>query len=91
MCRSLLDHVVAERFLDVVDKDLLGSGGIGFFAEQRFGGPRDTFRDRTETGSLLLALVIYPDLYSIYLSFTNEALTGAEALRPRFVGFRNGG
>ncbi|MBY5669311.1 sugar ABC transporter permease [Rhizobium leguminosarum] len=38
---------------------------------------------------LLLAFVIYPALYSIYLSFTNEALTGAAALRPRFVGFRN--
>ncbi|EJZ18177.1 sugar ABC transporter permease [Rhizobium sp. Pop5] len=38
---------------------------------------------------LLLAFVIYPAIYSIYLSFTNEALTGAAALRPRFVGFRN--
>ncbi|MGO7808091.1 sugar ABC transporter permease, partial [Rhizobium ruizarguesonis] len=38
---------------------------------------------------LLLAFFIYPALYSIYLSFTNEALTGAAALRPRFVGFRN--
>ncbi|MGO6710554.1 carbohydrate ABC transporter permease [Rhizobium leguminosarum] len=38
---------------------------------------------------LLLAFVVYPALYSIYLSFTNEALTGAAALRPRFVGFRN--
>ncbi|MBY4593629.1 MULTISPECIES: carbohydrate ABC transporter permease [Rhizobium] len=38
---------------------------------------------------LLLAFVIYPAVYSIYLSFTNEALTGAAALRPRFVGFRN--
>ncbi|MEK1860272.1 MAG: sugar ABC transporter permease, partial [Rhizobium leguminosarum] len=38
---------------------------------------------------LLLAFVIYPALYSIYLSFTNEALTGAAALRPRFVGLRN--
>ena len=37
---------------------------------------------------LLLAFVIYPALYSIYLSFTNEALTGAAALRPRFVGLR---
>ena len=36
---------------------------------------------------LLLAFVIYPALYSVYLSFTNEALTGAAALRPRFVGF----
>ena len=39
--------------------------------------------------ALLLAFVIYPALYSIYLSFTNEALTGAAALRPRFVGIRN--
>lgn len=38
---------------------------------------------------LLLAFVIYPALYSVYLSFTNEALTGAAALRPRFVGVRN--
>lgn len=38
---------------------------------------------------LLLAFVVYPALYSIYLSFTNEALTGAAALRPRFVGLRN--
>lgn len=38
---------------------------------------------------LLLAFVIYPAIYSVYLSFTNEALTGAAALRPRFVGFRN--
>ncbi|NEJ70643.1 ABC transporter permease subunit [Rhizobium phaseoli] len=38
---------------------------------------------------LLLAFVIYPAIYSIYLSFTNEALTGAAALRPRFVGLRN--
>ncbi|MET3856318.1 sugar ABC transporter permease [Rhizobium sp. OAE497] len=38
---------------------------------------------------LLLAFVIYPALYSLYLSFTNEALTGAAALRPRFVGLRN--
>ncbi len=38
---------------------------------------------------LLLAFVIYPALYSVYLSFTNEALTGAAALRPRFVGLRN--
>jgi multiple sugar transport system permease protein len=38
---------------------------------------------------LLLAFVIYPALYSVYLSFTNEALTGPGALHPRFVGFRN--
>jgi len=38
---------------------------------------------------LLLAFVIYPALYSLYLSFTNEALTGAAAARPRFVGIRN--
>lgn len=38
---------------------------------------------------LLMAFVIYPAIYSVYLSFTNEALTGAAALRPRFVGIRN--
>jgi multiple sugar transport system permease protein len=38
---------------------------------------------------LLFAFVIYPAVYSVYLSFTNEALTGAAALRPRFVGIRN--
>ncbi|MDQ0470981.1 carbohydrate ABC transporter permease [Labrys wisconsinensis] len=38
---------------------------------------------------LLLAFVIYPALYSVYLSLTNEALTGAAALNPRFVGTRN--
>lgn len=38
---------------------------------------------------LLLAFVIYPAVYSVYLSFTNEALTGAGALKPRFVGIRN--
>lgn len=38
---------------------------------------------------LLMAFVIYPALYAVYLSFTNEALTGAAALRPKFVGLRN--
>ncbi|WP_370676046.1 carbohydrate ABC transporter permease [Pleomorphomonas sp. PLEO] len=38
---------------------------------------------------LLLAFVIYPAIYSVYLSFTNEALTGAAARAPRFVGWRN--
>ncbi len=38
---------------------------------------------------LLSAFVIYPALYSVYLSFTNEALTGPGAMNPRFVGFRN--
>lgn len=38
---------------------------------------------------LLIAFVIYPAVYSVYLSFTNEALTGAAALNPRFVGLRN--
>lgn len=38
---------------------------------------------------LLLVLVVYPALYSIYLSFTNEALVGAGALNPRYVGVRN--
>lgn len=38
---------------------------------------------------LLLAFVIYPAIYSVYLSFTNEALTGAAARAPRLVGARN--
>jgi len=38
---------------------------------------------------LLVAFVIYPAIYSVYLSFTNEALTGAAARAPRFVGWRN--
>jgi multiple sugar transport system permease protein len=38
---------------------------------------------------LLFAFVIYPAIYSVYLSLTNEALTGAAALNPRFVGARN--
>ncbi|GLS20433.1 amino acid ABC transporter permease [Labrys miyagiensis] len=38
---------------------------------------------------LLFAFTIYPALYSVYLSFTNEALTGVGALRPQNVGFRN--
>lgn len=59
---------------------------------------RNTHQKRTERQLLLillpslvllLAFVIYPALYSVYLSFTNEALTGAAALRPRFVGIRN--
>ena len=38
---------------------------------------------------LLGAFVVYPALYSIYLSLTNEALVGPAALHPRFVGTRN--
>lgn len=38
---------------------------------------------------LLVAFVIYPAIYSVYLSFTNEALTGAAARAPRLVGARN--
>ena len=38
---------------------------------------------------LLLAFVIYPAIYSVYLSFTNEALTGVGAMNPHFVGTRN--
>ncbi len=38
---------------------------------------------------LLVAFVIYPAIYSVYLSFTNEALTGAAARAPRFIGERN--
>ena len=39
--------------------------------------------------ALLSAFVIYPALYSVYLSFTNEALVGPGALAPRLVGLRN--
>ena len=38
---------------------------------------------------LLLAFTIYPAIYSVYLSLTNEALTGIAAARPRFVGLAN--
>jgi multiple sugar transport system permease protein len=38
---------------------------------------------------LIGALVIYPALYSIYLSLTNASLVGAAATNPRFVGLRN--
>jgi len=38
---------------------------------------------------LLAVFVIYPAVYALYLSLTNEALSGPAALNPRFVGFRN--
>ena len=38
---------------------------------------------------LIGALVIYPALYSIYLSLTNASLVGVAATHPRFVGTRN--
>jgi multiple sugar transport system permease protein len=38
---------------------------------------------------LIGALVVYPALYSIYLSLTNSALVGPAASHPRFVGVRN--
>lgn len=38
---------------------------------------------------LIGALVIYPALYSIYLSLTNASLVGVAATHPRFVGMRN--
>ena len=38
---------------------------------------------------LLLVLFIWPALYAVYLSFTNEALIGAGAAHPRFVGMKN--
>lgn len=38
---------------------------------------------------LIGALVVYPALYSIYLSLTNASLVGAAATHPRFVGMRN--
>ena len=37
----------------------------------------------------LLILTIYPALYAVYLSMTNEALTGLAAAKPRFVGAAN--
>ncbi|MEO1227112.1 MAG: sugar ABC transporter permease [Pseudomonadota bacterium] len=40
--------------------------------------------------ALILALfIIYPALYSVYMSFTNEALVGPSARDPSLVGFRN--
>lgn len=38
---------------------------------------------------LIGALVVYPALYSIYLSLTNASLVGSAATHPRFVGMRN--
>ncbi len=38
---------------------------------------------------LVGALVVYPALYSIYLSLTNASLVGSAATNPRFVGMRN--
>ena len=38
---------------------------------------------------LIGALVVYPALYSIYLSLTNASLVGVAATHPRFVGTRN--
>ena len=38
---------------------------------------------------LIGALVVYPAIYSIYLSLTNASLVGAAATNPRFVGPRN--
>jgi multiple sugar transport system permease protein len=38
---------------------------------------------------LVGALVVYPALYSIYLSLTNASLVGVAATHPRFVGTRN--
>jgi multiple sugar transport system permease protein len=38
---------------------------------------------------LIGALVVYPAIYSIYLSLTNASLVGAAATHPRFVGMRN--
>lgn len=58
----------------------------------------DAFQKRRERQTLLLLLpaliplvilTIYPALYAIYLSMTNEALTGMAAARPRFVGAAN--
>ena len=38
---------------------------------------------------LIGALVLYPALYSIYLSLTNASLVGVAATHPRFVGMRS--
>jgi multiple sugar transport system permease protein len=38
---------------------------------------------------LLGALVVYPAIYSIYLSLTNASLVGVAATHPRFVGMHN--
>ena len=38
---------------------------------------------------LLICFVLIPAATAIYLSLTNEALSGAAALHPRFVGLRN--
>ena len=38
---------------------------------------------------LLICFVLIPAATAIYLSLTNEALSGAAALHPRFVGVRN--
>jgi multiple sugar transport system permease protein len=38
---------------------------------------------------LIGALVVYPALYSIYLSLTNASLVGVAATNPRFVGMLN--
>ena len=38
---------------------------------------------------LLVAFVLIPAATAIWLSLTNEALSGAAALNPRFVGVRN--
>jgi multiple sugar transport system permease protein len=38
---------------------------------------------------LLFAFTIYPAIYSVWLSLTNEALTGLAAARPRFIGLSN--
>ena len=38
---------------------------------------------------LIGALVVYPAIYSIYLSLTNASLVGAAATNPRFVEMRN--
>ncbi len=57
-----------------------------------------TYHDRTSWQLKLLllpcvlligALVVYPALYSIYLSLTNASLVGSAATHPRFVGMRN--
>ena len=38
---------------------------------------------------LIGGLVVWPALYSIYLSLTNASLVGVAATHPRFVGERN--
>ena len=53
---------------------------------------REALRNRLlvlPSALILAAFVIYPALYAVSISLTNDALTGPAALNPRFVGFDN--